>query len=119
MKKIYIWIDRYYHKIVGSIAFYPAIIAILFLAFSIGMVAFDFSEIGKNLKSNLKWLSLQDAGTARSIISTVTGSIISLAVFSFSMVLIILNQTASQLSNRILDELIGNRFQQIVLGIYI
>ncbi len=119
MKKISLWIDRYYRKIVGSIAFYPAIIAVCFLIFSIVMVAFDFSATGKELKAGWKWLSLKDAGTARSIISTVTGSIISLAVFSFSMVLIILNQTASQLSNRILDELIGNRFQQIVLGIYI
>lgn len=33
--------------------------------------------------------------------------------------MILLNQAASQMSNRILDKLIGNRFQQTILGFYI
>ena len=53
------------------------------------------------------------------IVSTVAGGIISLTVFSFSMVMIVLNQAASQMSNRILNSMIENRFQQIVLGFYI
>ena len=83
------------------------------------MLAFDFSEYGKHLKAGLSWVSLKDASTARTIISTVVGGIISLTVFSFSMVMIVLNQAASQMSNRILSSMIENRFQQIVLGFYI
>lgn len=79
----------------------------------------DFSDYGKNLKSQLSWLSLRDASTARSIISTIAAGILSLSVFSFSMVMILLNQAASQMSNRMLDFMIGNRFQQVVLGFYI
>jgi uncharacterized membrane protein len=104
---------------VGSIAFLPGIIAMLFLFLSIIMIGFDSSEAGKNLKSNLHWLSLKDASTARSICSAIASGIISLSVFSFSMVMILLNQAASQMSNRVLGELIGNRFQQFVLGFYI
>ncbi|MDQ2862418.1 MAG: DUF2254 domain-containing protein [Bacteroidota bacterium] len=118
-KNIRIWIGNRYQRIINSIAFYPALIAIFFLILSFLFTAFDFSEAGKNFKSHLHWLSLKDATTARSIISSIVSGIISLAVFSFSMVMIILNQTASQMSNRILDKLIGNRFQQIILGIYI
>lgn len=33
--------------------------------------------------------------------------------------MILLNQAASQMSNRMLDSMIGNRFQQLVLGFYI
>ena len=116
---IRIWIAKRYDKIVNSIAFYPALIALLFLLLSYVFIALDFSDTGKQIKSQLHWLSLKDASTARSIISAVVSGIISLTVFSFSMVMIILNQTASQMSNRILDKLIGNRFQQIVLGVYI
>ena len=116
---IKVWIAKRYSKIVNSIAFYPAVIAFLFLIVSYLFIAFDFSDTGKYIKSQLHWLSLKDPSTARSIISSVVSGIISLAVFSFSMVMIILNQTASQMSNRILDKLIGNRFQQIVLGVYI
>lgn len=80
---------------------------------------FDFSDLGIQIKSQWHWLKLKDATTARSIISSVAAGIMSLTVFSFSMVMIVLNQAASQMSNRVLDKLIGNRFQQIVLGIYI
>ncbi|SEW04502.1 DUF2254 domain-containing protein [Kaistella antarctica] len=113
------WLRIYYHKMIESIAFYPALIAVGFLVLSWGMLIFDFSDYGKEIKSNLSWLSLKDASTARTIISTVAGAIISLTVFSFSMVMIVLNQAASQMSNRVLNSMIENRFQQVILGIYI
>ncbi len=109
----------YYNKMIESIAFYPALIAVGFLVLSWGMLVFDFSDYGKEIKSGLSWLSLKDASTARTIISTVAGAIISLTVFSFSMVMIVLNQAASQMSNRVLNSMIENRFQQVILGIYI
>lgn len=108
-----------YKNITTSIAFIPGTVAIGFLLLSFLMVQFDFSETGKAIKSNAHWLTLKDASTARTIISTITGGVISLTVFSFSMVMILLNQAASQMSNRILDKLIGNRFQQTILGFYI
>ncbi len=113
------WLRVHYQSVINSIAFYPVIIAILFLFTAFLMVTFDYSEAGKDLKSRVDWMSLQDPGTARSIISTIAAGIISLTVFSFSMVMIVLNQAASQMSNRVLDNLIGNRFQQVILGIYI
>jgi len=113
------WLRLYYKKFTGSIAFYPMLIAVAFLLLSWGMLEIDFSDWGKELKSGLSWLSLKDASTARSIISTIAGAIISLTVFSFSMVMIVLNQAASQMSNRVLSSMIENRFQQTVLGFYI
>lgn len=109
----------YYNKITESIAFIPAIIAIAFLLLSWGMLEIDFSQWGKNAKGGLSWLSLKDASTARSIVSTVAGALISLTVFSFSLVMIVLNQAATQMSNRVLTSMIENRFQQIILGFYI
>jgi uncharacterized membrane protein len=113
------WLKEQFKQTVTSIAFFPAITAIVFLLISGLMLELDYSEAGKNLKAQWQWLSLKDASTARNIISTVAAGVISLTVFSFSMVMIVLNQAASLLSNRILDKLIGNRFQQIVLGFYI
>ncbi len=112
------WIREHYSKIISSIAFYPAIIAVGFLLLSWLMLNIDFSDWGRHIKSQLNWLSLKDANTARQIVSTIAGGIISLTVFSFSMVMIVLNQAASQMSNRILSSMIENRFQQIVLGFY-
>ncbi len=119
MSRVYKWLRKSYSDTINSIAFYPALISLGFLVLSILMLKLDFSEIGKHLKSQLSWLSLRDASTARSILTTIAGGIISLTVFSFSMVMILLNQAASQMSNRMLDSMIGNRFQQIILGFYI
>ena len=118
-KGILQWVRTHYTKIANSIAFYPAIIAICFLFLSWVMLKIDFSVWGKHFKQQLSWLSLKDASTARTIVSTITAGILSLTVFSFSMVMIVLNQAASQMSNRVLTSMIENRFQQIVLGFYI
>ncbi len=115
-----VWLKGRYNKTVNSIAFYPAFIGLIFLLVSYLTISFDFSEAGKGIKASLPpYTSLKDASTARSIISAITSGLISLTVFSFSMVMIVLSQAASNLSNRILNRLIGNRFQQVVLGIYI
>lgn len=119
MDKIRIWLLRKYDQIVSSIAFLPAIISFGFFILSAVLFNFDISETGQQLKQELPFLALKDSSTARSILGAIVGGVISLTVFSFSMVMIVLNQAASQMSNRILDKLIGNRFQQIVLGFYI
>ena len=58
------WLRTNYNKIINSIAFYPAIIAIGFLLLSIFMQEFDFSQTGKQIKANASWISLKDASTA-------------------------------------------------------
>ncbi|MFC6998406.1 DUF2254 domain-containing protein [Rufibacter roseus] len=118
-KKLLKTVRRYYNRVVNSIAFYPAVIALVFLILSYIVLTLDFSEFGKELKSQWDFLSLKDASTARTIAATIAAGILSLTVFSFSMVMILLNQAASNMSNRVLGSLIGNRFQQYVLGFYI
>lgn len=113
------WTRTRVHQVVDSIAFYPALMVLLYIGVAAGMMQFDLSGPGVELKGNMGWMSLKDASAARAIISTIAGGIITLTVFSFSMVMIVLNQAASQLSNRLLDRMIGNRFQQLVLGAYI
>lgn len=119
MDKIRLWLISKYQLIVSSIAFLPGVLSISFLGLALLLFLFDVSEAGEQLKSDLPWLTIKDPSTARSILGTIAGGVMSLTVFSFSMVMIVLNQAASQMSNRILDKLIGNRFQQIVLGVYI
>ena len=119
LKTIRTWTRTHLHKVVDSIAFYPALMVLLYISVATSMIWFDLSGPGVKLKGNLGWMSLTDASAARAIISTIAGGIITLTVFSFSMVMIVLNQAASQLSNRLLDRMIGNRFQQLVLGAYI
>jgi uncharacterized membrane protein len=112
-------LKKHSKKLFNSISFLPAFMVIGFLVLSTLMIMFDYSDTGKLIKSNLNWLRLKDASTARSIVSVIAAGLISLTVFSFSMVMIVLNQAASHMSNRVLDKLIGNRYQQLILGFYI
>lgn len=119
VKKIFKWVRQHYFTIVNSIAFYPVLIALGFLLLAYFFLLFDFSDLGRDLKESFRWMNLKDSSTARTIIATVAAGIISLAVFSFSMVMILLNQAAVNMSNRILDNMIGNRYHQAILGFYV
>jgi uncharacterized membrane protein len=97
----------------------PASMGILFVLLAMGMLELDRSGIGKELTERFKWLSLAEGSTALTIVSTITTSIISLTVFSFSMVMLVMNQAASQMSNRMVVSIIGDKAQKYILSIYI
>ncbi len=62
---------------------------------------------------------VQGLDNARLILGTVTGSIFSLMVFSFSMVMLVLNRASSTLSPRVIPGLITKKSHQVVLGMYL
>lgn len=110
---------KFYHRVVNSIAFYPTLIALGFLIFSIIVMRIEFNDLVIELKSNIERVLVHDPNNARLILGTIVGSIISLMVFSFSMVMIVLNRATSTLSPRVIPGLISDKFHQIVLGFYL
>jgi len=110
---------RYYQRITESISFVPALISLSFLVAALLTIQLDFSVYGKWLLERIALLRLEDASTARSILATIVGGILSLTVFSFSLVMIMLNQTASNLTNRLLHSLLQEKFHQVTMGVYI
>lgn len=113
------WFREQIRNIYKSIAFIPFLVILFFLVLSASMIFLDYSETGKHLKGTIEWIRLKDPSTARTLVSVIAGGLISLTVFSFSMVMVVLNQAASQLTNRVLGNLIGSRLQQFILGYYI
>jgi uncharacterized membrane protein len=118
-KKIIKFFKQQYHSIIQSIAFYPLIISLAFLATAIGSIQLENSEIISAIKKEIPYLFIEDYETSRAILSTIIGGIISLTVFSFSMVMVVLNQASSNFSPRLLPNLISNKKHQIILGFYI
>lgn len=113
------WLRRAYHRSIHSIGFYPGLIALLFLALFVLIFHLEESYISREIKQKFIWLNLRNGDAARTIITTIATSIIGLMVFSFSMVMVVMGQAASQMSNRVLDNLIGNKIQQRTLGFYL
>ena len=119
MKK---WIEdlkKIYLRIINSIAFYPTLLSILFLFLSLFIIQIEYSEYLIDVKRKLSISLVHNSDNARLILGTIVGSIISLMVFSFSMVMVVLNRATATLSPRVLPGLISNRFHQIVLGVYL
>ena len=108
-----------YQDIINSIAFYPSLIGLFFFAFAIFIGAIENASWIQGLKDYLSDFLVRDPDNARVIIGTVTAGVISLMVFSFSMVMVVLNRASATLSPRVLPGLISRKFHQIVLGYYL
>ena len=108
-----------YYAVISSIAFLPAMIASGMFLLAFLLLSFEDAELTEFLIENASYLVINNSETARAILTTLIGGIISLTVFSFSMVMVILNQASSNFSPRLLPGLISNKQNQIVLGCYI
>ncbi len=102
-----------------SIAFYPAIIALAFLFLSFFVMYIEHVNGFEGIKDHISFLLVKNLEDARLILGKLVGSIISLMVFSFSMVMVVLNSASTAFSPRVIPGLITNKAHQIVLGIYL
>lgn len=113
------YFGKAYRQVINSIAFLPTIIGTGFLIFAILMTGLEYSDWTKDVEEHLKPLLVRDPANGRTILGTVTASVISLMVFSFSMVMVVLNRATATLSPRVLPGLISRKFHQVVLGFYL
>lgn len=119
MRKILKTLKASYKRTLRSIALYPVVISVLFLLFSIGIPQLETSSFVTYLKDKIPYLLIDNIDTARTTLSTLIGGILSLTVFSFSMVMVVLNQASSNYSPRLLPGLISDKKHQMILGVYI
>ena len=119
MEKILKFLKKSYREIYTSIAFYPVLISVGFLILAFSLAWLERLEAFVKLKEYISEFIIKDTETAKTILSTLIGGIISLTVFSFTMVMVVLSQASSNFSPRLLPGLISNRRHQIILGVYI
>lgn len=110
---------KLYLRIISSIAFYPTLIALSLFGLSLLTLYIDNRSPDEPLSINITIKNILDPDSTRSLLGAIAGGMISLMVFSFSMVMVILNQTASNYSARLLPSLVRKRHHQIVLGFYL
>ncbi|WP_445737913.1 DUF2254 domain-containing protein [Mariniflexile sp.] len=119
MKDKLLFFFRKMYRLKDKIAFYPSLLAVLGFVFTYVMVYLEERGISKYLLESFPALVINNTETARSLLTTFIGGLISIMVFSFSMVMILLNQASSNFSPRLLPGLISNRRHQMILGFYI
>lgn len=109
----------FYNSIKSKIAFYPTLFALSGLLFALVMMYLEDLGISDYLVEHAPFLVVNSGDTALTILSACITGLISMMVFSFSMVMVLLNRAASDYSPRLLPGLISDRRHQIILGIYI
>jgi uncharacterized membrane protein len=119
MKKYLRIVRRIYFQIINSIAFYPSLIALAFFMLAVGIMYIEYMDAVEDFKEKISFLLVADKDTAKSVLTTLVASLISLTVFSFSMVMVVLNTAASNLSPRVLPGLVSKKAHQVVLGVYL
>ena len=105
--------------IYNSIGFVPSLMCLMFFLLAIFALQLEQSFVDTWLADHFSWTQIDTADTARSIMSTIAGGVISLTVFSFSMVMVVLSQATANFSPRLLPGLISDRRNQTVLGTYL
>ncbi|RTE53304.1 DUF2254 domain-containing protein [Arenibacter aquaticus] len=119
LKSILKYSKKIYGRVLRSIAFYPVLISMMFFLMALLMLQFETIELAKSLKEEVPYFFIKDKETSRAILTTLISGILSLTVFSFTMVMVVLSQASANFSPRLLPGLVSNKRHQIILGVYI
>ena len=119
MKKLFTRLLSFFNSIRSRIAFYPTVIGLLGFIFTFITLFLEEQGASELLRSNFPSLIVNSGNTALSVLGAIITGLISMMVFSFSMVMVLLNQATNNYSPRLLPGLISDRKHQTVLGIYL
>ena len=86
---------RAYQRIIHSLAFYPTLIASGFFLLCLLTMAAEYQPWMMAFKDRVDLGLVSNADNARLILGTLVTGILSLMVFSFSMVMVVLNNAAA------------------------
>jgi uncharacterized membrane protein len=102
-----------------SIAFLPTIIPMIFTAVAIVVLQVESTGFVKEISKLLPLIEYHEISKFVAILTTLLTGMISLTIFSFSMVMIVLNQAATSYTPKVLSIIVEQRLNQFVLGFYI
>ncbi len=109
----------FFNSVRNNIAFYPTLLAAFGFNFAFFMIYLEDRGISTYLLETVPVLVVDNGNTAMTLLSSFITGLISMMVFSFSMVMVLLNQASSNYSPRLLPGLISDKNHQIILGIYL
>ncbi len=108
-------VRRLWRELPQSLGFVPGVLVFVFAAAGVAVV-----ELDKSLAlSGTEWVFQGDGSAARTVLSVIAGSLITVAGLTFSITMVVLQLASSQFSPRILRTFFGDRVTQLTIGIYV
>ncbi|MCP9235722.1 DUF2254 domain-containing protein [Lewinella sp. JB7] len=118
MDKLTRLVRTFSKQAVRSVAFLP--VPMIVAAVTFGFLFYwleNRTGISQRTTDIFPALAITSQDTARTILGMFIGGLITLTVFTFSQIMILLNQVASSYSPRLLPKLTGDRSLQFVMGL--
>lgn len=111
--RLHTFIDR----LRASYWFIPSVMAILSVAMALGLVQLDHSA-GFDPVNEQRWMYTGGAQGARSVLSVIAGSVITVAGTTFSITVAALSLASAQFGPRLLRNFMRDTGNQVVLGTF-
>lgn len=96
----------------------PSVMVVAALALSVGMVQVDRAT-GEELIDRLSWIYTGGPDGAREVLSTIAGSMMTVAGVTFSITIVALTLASQQFGPRLLRNFLRDRGNQVVLGTFV
>lgn len=109
---------KIYDTVTESVWFVPASMALLAGGFAFASVALD-RRLGDQWALDIGWVWAGSADGARSVLSVVAGSVMTVVSIVFSLTITALAQTSSHFGPRVLRNFTSDRGVQLTLGTFI
>jgi uncharacterized membrane protein len=99
----------------GSLGFVPGVLVAVFAGLGIGLV-----ELDRTIDlEGAPFVFQGDGSAARTVLSVIAGSLITVAGLTFSITMVVLQLASSQFSPRVLRTFFGDRITQVTIGTYV
>lgn len=110
---------KLYKAIIHGVGFIPLLITLV-LAITALLLTLSPSLQSLNLiTSENGYFEVKTLETARTIVGSLLAAVISITVFGFSMMMVVVNQASSNYSPKVVETLSSQRSNQYILGVYL
>jgi uncharacterized membrane protein len=113
-----VWLLNVWDRLRGAFWLFPGLFTIAAIGLAMGLLALD-RRIGSDALAGSRWLYAGGAEGARSLLSAVAGSIITVVGLAFSITIVSLQLAAAQLGPRLLRSFVRDRGNQVVLATFV
>lgn len=110
-----VWIRSQWQNVVRGFWFFPGVVAVAGVGLAFALVAIDRGAGADGLALAFDG----DASAARTVLSTVGGSLITVAGLAFSITVVTLQLVSSQFTPRAVRSFLGDRPSQLVAGAFV
>lgn len=112
-------VKRFFKKIGENIVFIPGVFGLAGVILAGIMYYLESQGISEFLIEKTPFLVVNNYDTASTLLSTFSSGVLSILVFSFSMVMLMLNQAGNNFSPRVLPGLISVKKHQYIIGLFL